>query len=99
MKCKAAGILERIFSGRRPAQQLSSEADFRLEECLKERARIARELHDTLFQGFLSATMQLQVALDQMPEDLACRPQVFHILRLMEHAVDDGRNTIQGLRS
>ena len=34
----------------------------RFEERLAERTRIAQELHDTLLQGFLSASMQLHVA-------------------------------------
>ncbi len=39
------------------------------QERLAERTRIAQELHDTLLQGVLSATLQLDVAEDQLPED------------------------------
>src|SRR5262245_1688777 len=93
-----ADILQR-FSRRHPAQQLSDEGDLRLEERLMERARIARELHDTLLQGFLSATMQLHIALDEVPDDLAFRTRVADVLTLMRQSIDDGRNAIQGLRS
>ena len=41
----------------------------RFEERLAERTRIAQELHDTLLQGFVSASMQLHVAADALPED------------------------------
>ena len=37
--------------------QAHLEDDIRLEECCRERARIVHELHDTLFQGFLGASM------------------------------------------
>src|ERR1700745_4022651 len=48
---------------------LSKRLNFRFEERLSERTRIAQELHDTLLQGFLSASMQLHVADDQLPAD------------------------------
>ena len=41
----------------------------RFQERLAERTRIAQELHDTLLQGFLSASMQMHVAADSVPED------------------------------
>ena len=36
---------------------------------LAERTRIAQELHDTLLQGFISASMQLHVAAGRLPSD------------------------------
>jgi signal transduction histidine kinase len=48
--------------------QLTKQLNVRFEERLSERTRIAQELHDTLLQGFLSASMQLDVAVDQLPE-------------------------------
>src|SRR5499426_4861193 len=54
---------------RRFATQLND----RFEERLAERTRIAQELHDTLLQGFISASMQLHVAVDQLPEDLSAK--------------------------
>ena len=40
----------------------------RFDERLAERTRIAQELHDTLLQGFLSASMQVHVAADHLPD-------------------------------
>ncbi|HYP07351.1 MAG TPA: two-component regulator propeller domain-containing protein, partial [Bryobacteraceae bacterium] len=48
--------------------------NLRFEERLAERTRIAQELHDTLLQGFVSASMQLEVAADLLPENAASRP-------------------------
>ena len=51
--------------------QLTSRLNVRFEERLAERTRIAQELHDTLLQGFLSASMQVHVAADRLPAGLA----------------------------
>jgi signal transduction histidine kinase len=66
---------------------------------LEERTRIAQELHDTLLQNFLSASMQLGVAADGVPADSAVKVRLDRILQLMEQGIEEGRNTIQGLRS
>src|SRR5215831_3265258 len=42
---------------------------------LEERTRIAQELHDTLLQTFLSALMQLNVAVDDVSPDSLAKPQ------------------------
>jgi anti-sigma regulatory factor (Ser/Thr protein kinase) len=71
----------------------------RLEERLAERTRIAQELHDTLLQDFLSASMQLHVANDQLPIDSPAKPLVSRVLDMMGRVIEEGRNTVQGLRS
>ena len=48
-------------------RQATRRLNVRFEERLAERTRIAQELHDTLLQGFLSASMQLHVAVEQVP--------------------------------
>ena len=65
----------------------------------EERTRIARELHDTFLQTFLSALMQLGVAVDSLPSDSPVKPRLDCILRLMDQGIEEGRNTVQGLRS
>src|SRR5246127_1137474 len=52
-----------------------------LEERRKERSRIARDLHDTLFQGFLGASMQLQRALQEMPANSASKSSLRRALQ------------------
>ncbi|HKE32623.1 MAG TPA: two-component regulator propeller domain-containing protein, partial [Candidatus Angelobacter sp.] len=80
---------------RRFATQLND----RFEERLAERTRIAQELHDTLLQGFISASMQLHVAVDQMPEDLPAKERFGRVLQLMRQVIEEGRNAVRGLRS
>jgi len=80
-------------------RQLTRRLNARFEERLAERTRIAQELHDTLLQGFLSASMQLHVAVDQVPEDSPVKPRLDHVQQLMGQVIEEGRNTIRGMRS
>jgi len=79
--------------------QVTRKLNRRFEERLAERTRVAQELHDTLLQGVLSASMQLHVAVDQLPEGSSDRPALNRVLELMGHVIDEGRNTLRGLRS
>jgi len=80
-------------------RQLSRKLHLRFEERLAERTRVAQELHDTLLQGVLSASMQLHVAVDQLPDDSPAKPGLNRVLQLMGQVIDEGRNTLRGLRS
>jgi signal transduction histidine kinase len=71
----------------------------RFEERLDERTRIAQDLHDTLLQGLISASMQLHVVTDQMPADSAAKPKLSRLLELMRRVIEEGRNAVGGLRS
>ena len=65
----------------------------------KERLRIARELHDTLLQGFLSASMQLCLAENWVPADSPAKPILQRALALMRKGIDEGRAALRGLRA
>ena len=79
--------------------RLKKQMNMRFEERLAERTRIAQELHDTLLQGFLSASMQLHVADDQLAAESPAKPFVGRVLELMGRVIDEGRNAVRGLRS
>jgi len=66
---------------------------------LEERTRIARELHDTLLQTFLGASMQLGAAVDVLPKELPVKQRLDRVLQIMSQGIEEGRSTIQGLRS
>ncbi|HEY4045624.1 MAG TPA: two-component regulator propeller domain-containing protein [Acidobacteriaceae bacterium] len=87
-----------FFAYRIRMRQLIKKADLRFEERLAERTRIAQELHDTLLQGFLSASMQLHVAVEQVPADSPAKPSLDRILQLMGEVILEGRNALRGLR-
>jgi signal transduction histidine kinase len=69
------------------------------EERCNERARIARELHDTLLQGFIGASLLLHAAVEQTPADSPSKPSLTRALRLVHQAIDEGRVVLQGLGS
>ena len=79
--------------------QANLEDDIRLEERFRERARIAHELHDTLFQGFFGASMLLHQAVEQTPADYPSKPALSSALRLVNQAIDEGRAAIQGIHT
>jgi ligand-binding sensor domain-containing protein/signal transduction histidine kinase len=87
-----------VFSRLR-LRRLTKQLNLRFEERLAERTRVAQDLHDTLLQGFLSASMQLDVAADHLPEGSPAKPLVGRVLDLMRQVIEEGRTALQGLRS
>ena len=79
-------------------RELARQLNLGFEERLAERTRIAPEIHDTLLQGFLSASMQLHILIDQLPPGSPQREPLDHILKLMGKVIDEGRNAVRGLR-
>jgi ligand-binding sensor domain-containing protein/signal transduction histidine kinase len=79
--------------------RLTRQMKLRFEERLAERTRIAQELHDTLLQGVISASMQLHVVADQIPADSKAKPTLERILGLLGRVTEEGRNTVGGLRT
>ena len=79
--------------------QFTKQMNMRFEERLAERTRIAQELHDTLLQGFLSVSMQMHVVNDHLAVDSPEKPLVSRILELMGQVIEEGRNSVRGLRS
>jgi signal transduction histidine kinase len=79
--------------------QVTKRLNLRFEDRLAERTRIAQELHDTLLQGFVSASMQLHVAVDRLPENSPAKSPLGRVLELMRAVIDEGRNAVRGLRA
>src|SRR5947209_20616761 len=66
---------------------------------LDERQHIARELHDSLLQGFLGVSLQLQAAVGQVPANLQSKAALNHTIVRMQHVIDEARHVLLGLRS
>lgn len=81
------------------AQKQKREYVARAEERLRERTRIARELHDGLLQGLLSATMQLSAAEERLAADSLSKPTLGRVVELMERGICEVRKTLRDLRS
>jgi ligand-binding sensor domain-containing protein/signal transduction histidine kinase len=79
-------------------KQVSTRLRIHLEASSDERLRIARELHDTMLQGLISASMQISVANDRFIGDSATKDLYGRVAQLLRQMIDEGRNTLRGLR-
>ena len=75
------------------------ELSVRLEERQRERERVARELHDSLLQGFLGVSLQLQAAVGQVPANDQSKAALTHTMVRMQNVIDEARHVLLGLRS
>jgi ligand-binding sensor domain-containing protein/signal transduction histidine kinase len=98
--CVAAflGLLWALYQYR--LHQLQRQFTAGLEARVKERTRIARELHDTLLQSFHGLMFQFQAARNMLPQ----RPDeamgvLDGAIGATEQAISEGRSAIQQLRS
>ncbi len=70
----------------------------RLQARLLERERIARELHDTLIQGFQGLVLTFHAAMRRIPVGHAPREQIEEALARAEEVLAEGRDRVRGLR-
>jgi signal transduction histidine kinase len=70
---------------------LLAQANVLAEERLGERARIARDVHDTLLQGFISSLMHLHVANKQLPDESPLKSKFTFVLEGMERVIEEAR--------
>ena len=73
--------------------------NLQLAERISERKRIAQDLHDTRLQELLSASMQLQIADDEVPADSPQKPFLQHARYLISRAIEGARDSIGDLRA
>jgi signal transduction histidine kinase len=97
--CSTVTAVLGLFAYQWRIRRMAAALDAQFQERLSERMRIAQDLHDTLLQGFLSASMQLHVADDQLPADSPVKALVSRVLELMRHVIEEGRDALRGLRS
>ena len=67
---------------------------------LAERARLAREIHDTLAQGFVGISSQLDAVAMCMPKDLPQAHRYLELARKMaRHSLTEARRSVMDLRA
>ncbi|HET6975928.1 MAG TPA: sensor histidine kinase [Pyrinomonadaceae bacterium] len=93
------GVIALLAFYRWRVRELRTQLTLRFEERLAERTRIAQDLHDTLLQGLVSASMQLHVANDHIGADSPAKPLVGRVMQLMSQVIQEGRDAVRGLRS
>jgi signal transduction histidine kinase len=87
------------------ARQLDNQFELTLEARVAERTRIARELHDTLLQSFHGVLLYFQSGINLLPDHspesriAEARKALHKAMQQAEHAIVEGRDAIQGLRS
>lgn len=78
--------------------QIANRIRSRLEERMKERERIARELHDTLLQGVQGLILRFQAVADRIPVEEKSRQQLDAALATADNVVADARDRVRDLR-
>jgi signal transduction histidine kinase len=73
--------------------------ELRLEERVRERTRIARELHDTLLQSFQGVLMKFHAVTYMLPDRPEARKMLEDVAEQARGAIVEGRDALQGLRS
>jgi len=72
----------------------------RMEDRLDERTRIARELHDSLLQGFQGLMFRLQAVRQLLPERSGDAAKFLDsAMQMGDQAIGEGRDAVQNLRS
>ena len=93
----ASVILGLTLLHRLRMRRVTAQLQARLQARLDERARVAQALHDTLFQGFASSSMQLHVVADEIA-DQGVRSKLTRVLQRMNWIIEEGRESVSGLR-
>ena len=79
--------------------QVTSQLRERFEERLKERTRIAQELHDSLIQDVMGISLQIEVTDELLPADFPAKQSMGRALGLCKSALAAGRRALNDLRS
>jgi signal transduction histidine kinase/ligand-binding sensor domain-containing protein len=79
-------------------QYATEQVHAQLSARLAEREQIARELHDTLLQGFQGLMMRFHLATQLIPANQKARPEMEEALDRADLLIADSRDRIRGLR-
>jgi signal transduction histidine kinase/ligand-binding sensor domain-containing protein len=78
--------------------QIALQYNIRMEERLRERNRIARELHDTLLQGFQGLMLRFHVVMETLPAGTPARRMMEQAMERADQALLQGRQSVHDLR-
>jgi signal transduction histidine kinase/ligand-binding sensor domain-containing protein len=89
-----AGVLLLVGLYRLRLRQAAAQLSARLEERLAERERIARDLHDTLLQGFQGLILRFHNAMMEIPEREPARQLMETALDRADEVMAEGRDRV-----
>src|SRR3984957_20437213 len=95
--CALAGLALLWGLYRYRLHQIAREFNVRMEERVGERTRLARDLHDTLLQGFQGLMLRLQ-ALDELLPQGEAKDELEQTLNRADQVVAEGRRAVHDLR-
>ena len=78
---------------------VTTQIETRLSERQAERFRIARELHDTLLQGYQGLLMHFQTVADAIPTATPAKSMIDNVLERAESVLIEGRERVHDLRA
>jgi ligand-binding sensor domain-containing protein/signal transduction histidine kinase len=79
--------------------QVTTQLRERFDERLKERTRIAQELHDSLIQEVMGISLQIEVTDELLPADFPAKQPLARALGLSKSALNAGRRALNDLRT
>ncbi len=96
--CVAAILMLGWLLYRRRVRAIADRTRGRFEVQLAERERIARELHDTLLQGFQGLMLRFQSVVELLPRGDRARTSLEGVLERADDVLLDGRDRVRFLR-
>ena len=96
--CIAAILILGWLLYRRRVRAIADRTRGRFEVQLAERERIARELHDTLLQGFQGLMLRFQSVVELLPRGDRARTSLEGVLERADDVLLDGRDRVRFLR-
>lgn len=97
--CVIAGIVTVLALISLRSSYLARRVQEKYNERLLERERIARELHDTLLQGFQGLVLRMQAVANDLPSTLHAKEKIEETLDKAEHTLVESRESITNLRT
>jgi signal transduction histidine kinase/ligand-binding sensor domain-containing protein len=94
-----AGVLALFIMYQLRLREAAARLHARLEERLAERERIARDLHDTLLQGFQGLILRFHEAMMSIPEPEPARQMMESALDRADEVMAEGRDRVVNLHS
>jgi signal transduction histidine kinase len=97
--CALVGIILAWGAYRLRVWQMTTRLQELFDERLKERTRIAQELHDNLIQDVMGISLHIEITDELLPADLPAKQPLARALALCKSALDAGRRALNDLRS
>jgi signal transduction histidine kinase/ligand-binding sensor domain-containing protein len=97
--CAAIGGTVLVIAYQIRVRLMRRQIHARLQERIFERERIARDLHDTMIQGFQGLVLLFGSAVNRIPKEYPSRALLAEAVARANEVLADGRDRVRGLRT